>query len=366
MKIKAAVVHEPNTPYVFEEIELAPPKADEILVKVAASGICHTDHAVVTTELNFAPFPIVLGHEGSGTVVEVGNIVKEFKPGDRIGMSFSYCGQCQTCASGRPYGCDKILDLNFKGRSYDGTTRLSKDGKSISCFFNQSSFATYCVTNQNNAVLLPDGIDFALAAPIGCGIQTGAGAVLNYLNPSPLSSIVVSGCGSVGLSGVMAAKLCGCERIIGVDVVESRLELASVLGATHVINAKHQDPVSAVLEITKGRGAEYALDATGIGACVRTSLNCTANFGVCAVVGNSQEITFNIAVELNPLQRTLVGILEGHCSPKKFIPQLIELYKKGLFPIDRLVKTYDFDELNTASHDALTGASVKSVVVMKD
>jgi aryl-alcohol dehydrogenase len=366
MKIKAAVVYEPRSQYIIDEIDLAAPKSHEVLVKIAACGICSTDDAAVRQEFESIPFPIVLGHEGSGTVVEIGEGVKSFKIGDRVCLSFSYCGECPTCSSGRPYGCEKNMELNFSGHAYDGTTRLSRDGKNIACFFDQSAFATYSVVHQNNLIHIPDGIDLALAAPLGCGIQTGAGTVLNYLKPGPGSSIVVSGCGAVGMSAIMAARLCGCSRIIGVDVVDSRLTLALELGATHVINAKKTDTVSAVMEITNGRGAEYAADCTGIGSCVRTSLNCTGFFGVCAVVGTTKDVTFSCSMELSAYHRTLTGIIEGHCTPKDFIPTLIEFYKEGRFPFDKLIRYYNFEDINTAAADALSGATLKPVIVMQD
>jgi aryl-alcohol dehydrogenase len=366
MKIKAAVVYAPNTPYVIDEVDLAPPKENEVLVKIAACGICNTDDAAIRKEFVWTPFPIVLGHEGCGTVAEVGRGVKDFKAGDRVCLSFSYCGECPSCSSGRPYGCEKNVDLNFSGHAYDGTTRLSRDGRDIACFFDQSAFATYSVVHQNNLIHIPDGIELTMAAPLGCGIQTGAGTVLNYLKPGPGSSIVVSGCGAVGMSAIMAAKLSGCSRIIGVDVVDARLNLALELGATHVINAKKADTIAKVMEITGGRGAEYAADCTGIGACVRTSLNCTGFYGVCAVVGTTKEVTFSVSNELSVYHRTLTGIIEGHCSPKEFIPKLIGFYQEGRFPFDRLIRYYDFEDINTAAADALAGAALKPVIVMKD
>ena len=366
MKIKAAVVYEPNTPYVIDEIDLAAPKAHEVLVKITACGICHTDDAALKHEFKSIPYPVVLGHEGCGVVMEVGDGVEEFKVGDRVCLSFSYCGQCPSCTSGRPYGCEKVLELNFSGYAYDGTTRLSKDGKDISCFFDQSAFATHSVVHQNNLIHIPDGLDLAMMAPLGCGIQTGAGTVLNYLKPGPGSSVLVSGCGAVGMSAVMAAKLCGCSKIIGVDVVESRLELALELGATHVINAKKADTVSAVMDITGGRGVEYAADCTGIGACVRTSLNCTGFYGVCAVAGKTEEVTFSLSDEMSVYHRTLTGILEGHCSPKEFIPKLIDFYQEGRFPFDKLVKYYDFEDINIAVADSRSGATLKPILLMQD
>ncbi|MCL2122423.1 MAG: alcohol dehydrogenase catalytic domain-containing protein, partial [Clostridiales bacterium] len=214
MKIKAAIIYKPNDPYVIDDVDLDKPKAGEALVRVVACGYCNSDHAVAHGEFK-AEYPIVLGHEGCGIVEEVGEGVKDFKPGDRVCMSYSYCGECYACITGRPYQCEANWRLNFGGRAYDGTARLTKDGKDLESFFNQSAFATYSVTHQNNLVHVPEEIDLRLVGPLGCGIQTGAGAVLNVLKPEAGSSIIVVGLGGVGMSGLMAAKACGCSTIIG-------------------------------------------------------------------------------------------------------------------------------------------------------
>ena len=359
MKIKAAVVYELNGPYVIEEIDLDEPKAEEVLVKIVASGVCHTDHLITSRPLSKI-FPVVPGHEGSGIVESVGGLVTDFKPGDRVCMSFSYCNECFACVTGRPYECEENLHLNFGGRAYDGTTRLSKDGTEFSNLFNQSSFATYSVTHRNNLVHVPDEMDLKLTAPLGCGIQTGAGAVLNCLKPQPGSSLVVVGCGGVGMSAVMAAKCSGCSEVIAVDTVDSRLELALELGATHVVNAKKSDTVSSVKDITGGRGADFAVNASGTGATAGAALFCTHAFGRLAVIG-SGEFTFSGYVGA----RTITGVTEGWSLPRLFIPRLIDLYMKGLFPFDKLIKFYNFDEINVAADDSLSGKTIKPVLVME-
>ena len=366
MKINAAVVYKPNDPYVIEEVELAEPKAREVLVKVAASGVCHTDHLVAHHLLMpGAPpiHPVVLGHEGSGTVVRTGAGVTGFKAGDRVSMSFAWCGTCPACLSGFPYACEEMGRLNFGGRAYDGTTRLSKDGMEISNFFNQASFATYAVTHENNLVLLPDEMDLVLAAPLGCGIQTGAGAVLNALKPEPGSSLVVYGCGAVGMSALLSAVVSGCSVVIGVDTVDSRLDLAMELGATHVVNAKKTDAVAAVREITGGRGANYSVDATGSKKCTNQAMNSLGLFGACAVIGGGDGLTEPMGMELG-FQRQLTVITEGNCIPRLFIPKLVRFYLEGRFPFDKLIRTYDFADINRAADDSASGYTIKPVLVM--
>ena len=360
MKIKAAVVHNLNDPYVIEEVDLAGPKADEVLVKIVASGVCHTDHMMVIG--GFAKLhPVVLGHEGSGIVERVGESVKDFAPGDRVSMSFSYCKECYACTTGRPYECEENRRLNFGGRAYDGTTRLTKDSVELSNFFNQASFATYAVTHRNNLVHVPDEMDLRIAGPLGCGIQTGAGAVLNCLKPEPGSSLAVVGCGGVGMSALMAAKICGCSTIIAVDTVDSRLGLAMELGATHVINAAKADPADAAREITNGRGADYAVNASGLGKTARAALDLTQNFGKLAVIGGGGECTFD-----HIGGRIIYGITEGWSIPGDFIPKLMAFHLNGSFPFDRLIKFYDFNDINTAAEDSLSGKTIKPVLLMED
>ena len=357
MKIKAAVVYKPGDPYVIEKVDLAEPKADEVLVKIAASGVCHSDLMISAGKIGPA-HPVVPGHEGSGVVERVGVQVKDFAPGDRVCMSFSYCKKCGPCITGRPYECTESWRLNFGGRAYDGSARLTKDGTELSNFFNQSSFADYSVTHKNNLVHIPDNMDIRLAGPLGCGIQTGAGAVLNYLKPEPGSAIVIVGCGGVGMSAVMAARICGCSKIIAVDTVDSRLSLAAELGATHVINTKNADAVSAAKDITSGNGAEYAMNASGVGALSGMAMECTGSFGKLAMVGGGADLPkFGGS-------RTIAKITQGCSIPGVFIPKLIDFYLKGLFPFDKLIKFYDFDDINTAVADSVSGKTIKPVLIM--
>lgn len=356
MKINAAVVHSPNDPYVIEEVDLAPPKSDEVLVKIVASGVCHTDYALASGEIT-PLHPVVPGHEGAGVVECVGDGVADFAPGDRVCMSFSYCGECYSCTTGRPYECENNWLLNFGGRCYDGTTRLSKDGVVISNFFNQASFATHAVTHRNNLVRVPDDMDLRLTGPLGCGIQTGAGAVLNCLKPEPGSSIIVVGCGGVGMSAIMAAKICRCSTIIAVDTVDLRLELAQELGATHSINAGASDAVAVARDITNGRGANYAVNASGSMAASNTAIESTDLFGTIAAI--SRDGSYGL---LN--SRVIRGVTEGHSIPSIFIPQLILYYQAGLFPFDKLVGFYPFEDINKASADSLSGKTIKPILLM--
>lgn len=365
MKIKAAVIEEKGQSFKIVDMEIGAPKYGEVLVKVAACGVCHTDD-VARNQLIPVPLPAVFGHEGSGTVEAVGPGVTDFKVGDRVGFSFGYCGSCEACRTGRPYGCRENRKLNFGGVQFDGTKRLRYKDREVSSFFGQSAFASHAVVHSNNLIHAEDGIPLEMVAPMGCGIQTGAGAIFNYLKPEADSSVIITGCGPVGLSVVMAAKIAGCSTIIACDIVPSRLELALEMGATHTINSREVESVpEEVRKLTDGLGSHYAVDCTGLGACVRTSLNCTRPLGVCAVVGSTQELTINVEEELMGPAKTLGGVVEGCCIPQLFIPKLINYYKQGRFPFDKMIKYYKFDEINEAFADTKSGKVIKAVLVME-
>lgn len=364
MKIKAAVIEEKGQEFNIVDMDLADPKEGEVLVKIAACGVCHTDD-VARNQLIEVPLPAVFGHEGCGVIEAVGPGVSGFKPGDRVGFSYGYCGTCEACRSGKPYGCTDNRLLNFGGVQFDGTKRLSYKGTEVSSFFGQSAFASHAVVHVNNLIPVPEDVDLPLAAPLGCGIQTGAGAVLNYLRPVADSSILITGCGPVGLSAVMAAKIAGCTTIIACDVVDSRLDFALSVGATHVINSKAVSSVpEAVKELTGGLGTHYAVDCTGRGECVRASLQSVRPVGVCAVVGATQEMTIHVENDLMGTAKTLGGVVEGCCIPQLFIPKLLNYYRRGEFPFDRMIRFYPFREINQAFADTKSGKVLKAVLTM--
>ena len=253
MKIRAAVTNKAGDMFEIQEVDLAEPKQGEMLVKIAASGVCHTDAEGVEGHLP-TKLPAVLGHEGAGTVVKVGPGVKEFKEGDRVGISFAFCNHCHNCYTGKPYSCIDMNTINFGGIMPEGTSRLSRDNETLSMFFGQSSFAEYAIVDANCAVKIPyDDIDLGIVAPMCCGIQTGAGTVLNSSKPEFGSSIVIFGCGTVGFSAIMVAKIAGCSTIIAVGGKPHTLALAKELGATHTINRKECEDITAeIRKITKG------------------------------------------------------------------------------------------------------------------
>ena len=358
MKIKAAVTYAPGAPFQIEEVELAPPQKHEILVKITACGVCHTDDAA-RNQVIPVPLPAVLGHEGCGIVEAVGPEVSEFQVGDKVGISFGFCGHCHNCMTAHQHACENFNAINFGGVQADGTTRLSlPDGTPLATFFGQSSFATHVVVSEASAVKVQyDDIELALVGPMGCGIQTGAGAVLNRLRPEFGSSIAVFGCGTVGMSAIMAAKIAGCEKIIAVGGKE--------LGATHTINRKEVDDIVGTIrnEITDG-GVNYAIDTSGVPDFVKKALAACRFMGTAVVLGATGDVTFNIQAELMGDAKSLIGIVEGDSIPKLFIPKLLDYYKKGVFPFDKLIRFYPFEQINEAFEASHSGECIKAVLKM--
>lgn len=364
MRTSAAVVRGQGDPFTIVDVDLDEPRAGEVRVRLVASGVCHTD-SIVRDQWYPTPLPAVLGHEGAGIVEAVGAGVRDIEPGTSVLLSFDSCGHCSRCASGAPSYCESMFDLNFGGHRADGSTAFSIDGVSVSShFFGQSSFARHANVSARSVVRVPDSSPLELLAPLGCGIQTGAGAVLNALDPRAGSSIVIFGAGAVGLSGLLAAKIAHCTTIIAVDMHQSRLDLAVDLGATHTILASGPDVVEQIHAVT-GEGARYALDTTGVPSVFSQMTKAVAPRGHAAVVGAAAIGTtadFDIG-SLLPRGITVSMIVEGDSVPTKFIPELVELHGKGLFPFDRLVKTYPFEEINRAFEDSAAGLTLKPVVV---
>ncbi|WP_372965005.1 NAD(P)-dependent alcohol dehydrogenase [Marinobacter sp.] len=359
MDIKAAVTHSKGEAFKLEPVQLSEPDFDEVRVRVVATGVCHTD--VVARDLGIAPYPIVLGHEGSGVVDAVGKGVSDLQPGDHVVLSFAHCGNCGHCLTGHPTVCDTFNDLNFGGAMDDGSHRLAQGETELGTFFGQSSFATYAITKSRNAVKVDPEVDLALLGPLGCGIQTGAGTVLNRLKPEFGSSIVIYGAGAVGLSAVMAARIVGCEHIIAVDVHDSRLALAKELGATHVFNGKNVDVVAEVKTLTGG-GSHYAVETTGVPPVVKQSLNALRPLGTVAIVGITPEMSLDIHNDLMAEGKSMIGVIEGDSIPRVFIPQLIAYFKAGQFPFDKLVKFYEFEQINQAFEDSASGITIKPIL----
>lgn len=364
MKTRAAISSAPSKPLTIDQINVDEPRDDEVRVKVVASGICHTD-AIIRDQWYPVPQPVVLGHEGAGIVEQVGAGVTGLEPGNKVVLGPAFCGRCQQCLSGHPMYCTNFYDQNFGVRRADGSTALSaEDGSMVgSHFFGQSSFAEHTNVAARGIVRVADEAPLELLGPLGCGIMTGAGAVLNVLKPEPGGSIAVFGTGAVGMSGMLAAKAAGASTIIMVDIVDSRLKFAKELGATHTVNSKDADPVEAIKDIT-GSGVDYALDTTGVPAVFSQMTKSLTIRGHGVLVGAAKlgtEAAFDIGTLLLS-GITISMVIEGDAVPKEFIPRLINLHQQGAFPFDKLTKTYAFDDINTAFEDSANGSTLKPII----
>jgi aryl-alcohol dehydrogenase len=363
MEIKAAVVFEKGGPFRIERLELDDPHDDEVLVRIVGVGICHTDLGARDGHLPIPPPPSVFGHEGAGVVERVGARVTKVKPGDHVVLAWDHCGACAACKSGKELYCLNFFLHNFHGARPDGTTTLRQGAQAIhGSFFCQSSFADWALANERSVVKVQEDVPLEILGPMGCGVMTGAGAVMNALRPRPGASIAVFGVGPVGMSAVLGAVVCGCTTIIAVDISADRLEMAQELGATHTINAGEVDPVEAILNITDG-GAEFSLECVGNPKVLRQAVDVLPRLGVCGLLGvvpPGTEVSLDMDLLMNG--RTVTGILGGDAIPDLFIPKLIELYRQGRFPFDRLITFYPFDEINQAVADMENGRVIKPVL----
>jgi aryl-alcohol dehydrogenase len=367
MKIKAAVVREKSGPFTIEEIDLDEPRDDEVLVRMVGSGVCGTDLGARDGHLPIPPPPSVFGHEGAGVVEKVGQRVTKVKPGDHVVMAWNSCGECIPCRSGNDAYCTGFFPLNFGGARPDGTATLRKGNQVIhGSFFGQSSFANFALAGERNVVKVQEDVPLDLLGPLGCGIRTGAGAVMISLHPRPGASIAVFGVGPVGMSAILAAVVCGCTTIIAVDIHADRLEMAKKFGATHTIDSGEVDPVAAILEIT-GEGADYTLECVGNPKVLRQAVDSLPRggprCGVCGLLGVVAPGT-EVALDMDKIMngRTVKGIVAGDSVAELFIPILIDLYRQGRFPFDRMITFYPFDQINQAVEDSAKGKAIKAVL----
>jgi aryl-alcohol dehydrogenase len=360
----AAVLRARGGPYSLERVELADPGPGQVLVKIAACGICFTDIGVQRYEQG-TPLPHVLGHEGAGTVIKVGAGVSNVAPGDRVVLSYASCGACTNCTHDHPQYCASFMALNYAGVLNDGAVPMREGEEPIyGGFFGQSSFATHAIAYARNTVKVGDDIPLALLAPFGCGLQTGAGTAYNTLNVQAAHAFAVMGAGSVGLAALLAAVDRGCRTIIAVDRVQERLDMARQLGATHTVLADGRD-LMAALRAIEPLGLDRIIDTTGVSSVIRAGLEALASRGqlaMLAVTAPGTEITFNPNTLLGG--RKLVGAVEGDADPQAFIPWLIGRHREGRFNHAPLVTEYPFSAINEAVADMAAGRAIKPVLVM--
>ena len=364
MDVRAAIARETQSDFAIENVELQEPGPGELLVRVVATGICHTDLAVLDRIIPL-PLPFVLGHESAGYVERLGEGVTGFAPGDPVVLTFNSCGQCGQCNDHRPSYCDRYGLLNFAGRRPDGSPTIADRGGGPlnASFFGQSSFATWALSSARNTIKVRRDAPLEYLGPLGCGFSTGAGTVFNVLKPAPEATLAVIGAGAVGLAALMAAKVMGVRRIVAVDRVESRLRLARELGATDTINTGEQDLAQAFAEIG---GLDGAVETSGVPALVEATVQALKGTGSCVVLGAGKQTELKLSII--PLIRgaAVRGALHGDCDPADLIPKLVDLFMDGRFPIDKLSAFYSLEQINEAKDDSISGKTVKPILRMMD
>jgi NDMA-dependent alcohol dehydrogenase len=362
--MKAAVLYKPNTPLEVVELQQQGPQAGEARVKVMAAGVCHSDWHIMNGDWQL-PLPMVLGHEAAGVVEEVGAGVSHVKPGDHIIFSFRVnCGRCMYCAMGRSILCDGHKSVRWA--MIDGSTRLKRDGQDVFQMARIGTFSEHVVCPAEMLVPIRHDMPWPQAALVGCCVPTGVGAVTRCAEVEAGSSVLVIGCGGVGLNVVQGAKLAGAGRIIAADLVDKKLEFATEFGATHTINAKKENVVDRVRELTGGRGADYAFDAIGSELTTLQIVDAIRNGGTAVIVGMA---AMNVRAPITPYtmalqEKTLKGTLYGSIRPLVDMPQLVDLYMNGKLKIDQLVsRTYKIEEINEGFRRMLSGEVARGVVV---
>ncbi|MFR0355456.1 NAD(P)-dependent alcohol dehydrogenase [Streptomyces sediminimaris] len=361
---RAAVVESGGAPFTLADVELDAPGPHEAVVRMVAAGLCHTDLTVAGGGLPF-PLPGVLGHEGAGVVEAVGPAVSGVAPGDHVVLSFTSCGECRNCRAGHPAYCATWLPLNLiGGRRADGSSTLRRDGAPLGGhFFGQSSFAERALVDERSLVKVDADVPLETVAPLGCGVQTGVGALWNVLRPAAGSTVVVLGAGAVGLSAVMAAALTPATRVVAVDRVAERLSLAEELGATHTVSTAGADLGEALAEITGGQGADGVVETTGSPAVLRQGVDALAARGTLVVVG-APPFGTEVALDVNGLLggKRIVGLTLGDAETQTLVPALVRLVRDGRLPLHRLISTYPFAEIGRAVRDMSAGKAIKPVL----
>jgi aryl-alcohol dehydrogenase len=365
MQITAAVARAREGDFRIETVELEDPRDDEVLVRIEAVGLCHTDLVFRDMETEVT-LPAVLGHEGAGVVERVGANVAKVRPGDKVLLTFRSCGTCVRCAAEHSAYCRHLPELNFLGRRPDGSKAIRAGDEPVSShFFGQSSFATHALAYERNLVRIDPALESAIYAPLGCGVQTGAGAIMRSLACEAGSALVVIGAGTVGLSAVMAGAVRGCAEVIVIEPKAARRALALELGATHAIDPMAGDVAGQVRAIVPW-GADYAFDTSGFVPALEAAFGYLASHGVIGLVGVPPAADAALPVPLVAAITfgfTVKGIIEGDSEPDSFIPELIDLHRQGRFPFDRLIQTYRLEDINRAARDQHEGRCVKVVLL---
>ena len=365
MKAKAAIFWEVGKKLDIQEVDVEKPHAGEVLVKLSAAGVCHSDYHVMTGHL-VGPSPSILGHEGAGIVADVGPGVTAVKPGDHIIIMWRLsCGICEYCSDGRPALCPVGTQIRSTGKLLDGTTRFKYKGQEIKHFAGASTFSEYTVIPEGSALKIPQEFPLEIAALLGCGVITGVGAAFNCAKVKPGSTSVVVGAGGIGLNIIQGAAIAGSSKVIAIDVNPRKLEYAMNFGATHVIDASKKNAVEEVKAITNGAGVNYAFEAVGSPETIRQAYDCLAKRGMCVAVGVAP-MTKEVAVPIMSLvfeEKVLTGSLYGSARIRQDTSMLMELYKAKKLKLDELLtRKYPFSQINEAYENLIKGEVARSIL----
>ncbi|SLK10353.1 NAD(P)-dependent alcohol dehydrogenase [Novosphingobium mathurense] len=357
VEIAAAVLDAPGAPFSIEQLVMDPPGPGQARVKLHACGVCHTD-AVMRQGAIPVPFPAILGHEGAGVIEAIGPDAGPFQPGDHVLLSFASCGHCHACSNHQPGYCDAFFALNFGLGPQDGAPGIRRNGEPISArVFGQSAFASHALVDIRNMVRIDKELPLATLAPLGCGVQTGAGTVLETLQVQPGQSLAVLGAGAVGLSAVMAGKIAGAQRIALLDCHAHRLEVGQELGATEI-----------AADIAALAGPfDHIVDTTGAVALLEPAFDRLAGRGTLALVGAYPP---GAAFSVSPSAimsggRRIIGVVEGGIDPSLFLPALVEHYRMGRLPLEKIIRFYPFEAAEEAMQASDSGEVIKPVLVME-
>jgi Zn-dependent alcohol dehydrogenase len=363
--MKAAVLREPATPLQIEDLSLEEPREGEVLVRVQAAGVCHSDYHYMLGHLKW-PSPVVLGHEGAGVVEQVGPGVKRVGSGDSVVLMWRpRCGHCRFCATGRPGLCEAGRIQSVTGGLLDGTTRLRSGGDEVHHFLGVSCFAEQCVVAEQSVIPIPADISPKIAAIVGCAVITGLGAVLNVVGSAAGRSVLVLGAGGVGLSCVLGAKFAGADPIVVVDLAADKLELAARLGATDCVDGTAGGVVAAVREVCPD-GVDWALEAIGLPQTMEQAVDCLRTGGTAVAIGlGDRKAAFSVKLnELVQRERSIRGSLYGSSNTTIQIPRILELYAAGRLPLDDLLgRSYALAGVNEAYEALGAGAVGRAVIV---
>jgi len=373
MKIRAAVLHErekprpyaQSRPLVIEDVDLAPPGRGEVLVRIRAAGLCHSDLSVINADRP-RPVPMVLGHEAAAEVIEPGPGVDDLKPGDRVVLIFvPSCGRCVPCAEGRPALCEPAAAANAAGTLLSGARRLSLNGQPLHHHIGVSCFADHAVVARETAIRADDDLDFAEAALFGCAVLTGAGAVVNTAKVPAGASVAIVGLGGVGLMALLAARVAGCTDIVAIDISDAKLDAAAQLGATQTFNAAEPDCADKVRAATGG-GVDFGFEMAGAMPALELAWQVTRRGGstVTASLPNPGDRMPLPAAQLVAEERSLLGSYIGSCAPIRDVPRFIRLFRQGLLPVDRLLsERITLDEINAAFDRLAEGQTIRQILV---